>query len=107
MFGYSIVNRLEAIELRSCLNASQDRSVLSQPPPDDDERAAAQQMAELLKTCPALKSALDAAVKRLSALEKHQDDVCHAMTSLKLQRHDQMQPVRASYSSVVTLAAVE
>ena len=61
-FGYSIVNRLEAIELRSCLKASQERSVLSQSPPDDDERAAGQQMAEFLQTCAAVKSALAAAV---------------------------------------------
>ena len=70
MFGYSIVNRMEAIGLRSCLKASQERSLFSQPPPDDDEGAAVQQMAELLQTCAALKSAFDAAVKRITALEK-------------------------------------
>ena len=65
MFGYSIVNRLEAIELRSCFKASQERSLLSQPPPDDDERAAVQQMAELLQMCAVLNSALAAVVKRI------------------------------------------
>ena len=40
VFGYSIVNRVEAIELRSCLKASQERSLLSQSPLDDRERAA-------------------------------------------------------------------
>ena len=52
-----------------------------------------------------LKSALDAAVKRISALEKQHYDVCREMTSLKLQRPDQVRPVRASYSSVVMGAA--
>ena len=81
MFGYSIIYRLEAIELRSCLKASQERSVLSQPAPDDDERAAGQQMAELLQTCLALKSALDAAVTRITSLQKKHDAVCRELTS--------------------------
>ena len=75
VFGYSIVNCLEAMELRSYLRASQERSVLSQSPLDDDERAAMQQTTELLQTCVALKSALGAAVKRITALEKKHDDV--------------------------------
>ena len=94
VFGYSIVNRLEDIQLRSCLKASQERSLLSQPPPDDNERAGVLQMAELVQTCAAQKSAHDAAVKKISALEKQYDDVCHEMTSFKLQQLDQVQSVR-------------
>ena len=106
MFRYSIVNRMEAIELRACLKASQERSLLSQPPHDDDEGAAVQQMAELLQTCAELKSAFDAAVKRITALEKQHNAVCRELTSIKLtlQRPDQMQPVK-SYSSVLMGAA--
>ena len=85
VFGYSIVNRLEVAEMRSCLKTSSERSVLSQSTPDDDEAAAAvQQMAELLETCVALKSALDAAVTRIAALEKHHDVVSRELTSVKL-----------------------
>ena len=57
---------------------------------DDDERASGQQMAELLQTCVALKSALDAAVTRITALEKKHDAVCRELTS-----------VRRSYRSIL------
>ena len=80
---------------------------MSQPPPGDEEGAAVQQMAELLQTCAALKSAFDAAVKRITALEKQHDAVCRELTSMKLtlQWPGQMPPVKASYSAVVIRAA--
>ena len=46
-------------------------------------------------------------MKRITALEKQHDAVCHELISIKLtlQRPDQVQPVKASYSSVVMGAA--
>ena len=60
VFGYSIVNRLEAIELRSCLKASQEHSLLSQ-----HLLTMTKEMAELLQMCAVLNSALVAVVKRI------------------------------------------
>ena len=114
----TLVNRLEVAEMRSCLKTSSERSVLSQSTPDDDEAAAAaQQMAELLETCVVLKSALDAAVTRIAALEKHHDAVSRELTSVKLKLQlaervksetsvpTQVQPAEVAWSTVATVAA--
>jgi len=96
VFGYSIVSRMEAADLRSCLKISHERSLMSQSNPEDEDVAAVQQMADLLEMCAALKSALAAAVRRIGVLEEQHEVASRELASvkLKLQLPDQTMRVR-------------